>query len=218
MSIAKKILGGTFVGVLLSCLFHIALAGSLYYGLVFQKSAPIIAELDLSMTPLVPTVPNLGGGFSKPSTAWVIQKNKTSSSQQTMSVPETKEEVVKQENASIPCPTCLQTGNGTGKGEGEYVPAALVQRKPRWIKNFITTRDYPSIAREEGKDGRVILSLLIDEKGHVRDASLLEGSYEILNEVALHKARHAIFTPAYNSNNTPVPCKVTLPIRFELRD
>jgi Gram-negative bacterial TonB protein C-terminal len=39
----------------------------------------------------------------------------------------------------------------------------------------------------------------------------------VLNEVALRKIKDAVFTPAYNHEQKPVSCKVTLPIRFELR-
>ena len=51
----------------------------------------------------------------------------------------------------------------------------------------------------------------------VRDARLLEGSYDVFNEVALRKVYDAVFSPAYNENNDAVSCKVTLPIRFELK-
>lgn len=107
-------------------------------------------------------------------------------------------------------------GGGTGEGDGEYVPVEQTSRKPRWIKNFITSYDYPVLARQEGKDGRVVLTVLLDREGRVRDARLLEGSYDVLNEVALRKVKQAIFTPAYNDEGAPVSCKVTLPIRFEL--
>ncbi len=208
-----------------SSMVHAALAATLYYGLVLRNPAPIVAELDLSMAPLVPVASNIGGGYgSKPAETWTLPKNDKAPALQAVAAVETKEEVAKQENAVAPCPEpCPQlnmgTGmlGGTGDSDGAFIPISQAARKPRWIKNFITTQDYPAVARKEGKDGRVVLSVLIDSDGRVRDARLLQGSYEVLNEVAIRKVREAVFTPAYNADNKAVSCKVTLPIQFELR-
>ena len=221
---AKRILSGASAGMFVSGIVHAALAGSLYYGLVLHSPAPIVAELDLSMAPLVPMAPNPGGGYgAKPAETWTLPKKDKAPAPQPAPAMETKEEVVKQENAVASClEPCPQTatgtgGGGSGKGEGQYIPASQASRKPKWIKNFITPEDYPAVARQEGKDGRVVLSILLDSDGKVRDVRLLQGSYEALNEVALRKVKGAVFTPAYNEDNKTVSCKMTLPIRFELR-
>ncbi len=229
MTYAKKIFGGAFSGLMISTLVHFALAGGLYYGMVLRGPAPIVAELDLSMAPLVPVQPNAGGGYgAKSADTWTLPKKKEVMAPVPAPEPvaETKEEVEKQENA-VPCPEpCNENaaginnggwGGGTGEGEGRYIPVEQAARKPRWVRNFITSRDYPQIARQQGKDGRVVLTILLDTEGRVRDARLLQGSYEILNEVALRKVKEAVFSPAYNEQNQAVSCKVTLPIRFELR-
>ncbi len=226
MSIVKKIFGGALSGMMISILAHLAVAGSLYYGLVLLEPAPIVAELDLSMATLAPVVPNAGGGRgAKPEETWTLPKKQMAPVPAAEPIPETKEEVVKEENTA-PCPEpCNEAqagpgngwGGGTGEGEGQYIPAEQASKKPRWVKNFITSRDYPLVARQQGKDGRVILTVLIDSEGKVRDARLLQGSYEVLNEVALRKVKAAVFSPAYNDQNIAVSCKVTLPIRFELR-
>lgn len=101
--------------------------------------------------------------------------------------------------------------------DSRYLSAAQLERHPRWIKNFITDKDYPRLAEREGKDGRVVLSVFIDETGLVKDVRLMQGSYEVLNEVALRKVKEAVFTPAYNDEGRPVPSKVALPIKFELQ-
>lgn len=100
---------------------------------------------------------------------------------------------------------------------GRYLLASQVARPPRWIGNLIRSSDYPRMARREGKDGRVILAALIDEAGRVEEVRLLEGSYDVLNEVALRKVRAARFTPAYDRDGRPVACKIILPIRFQLQ-
>ncbi len=214
--------------MMISTLVHAAVAGSLYYGLVVHRPAPIVADLDLSMMTLAPVQPNAGGGHgAKASETWTVPKKEVKAPAPVeQMVPETKEEVEKQESV-VPCPEpCNENGagantggwgGGTGEGEGQYIPAEQASKKPRWIRNFITSRDYPAVARQQGRDGRVVLTVLLDSEGRVRDARLLQGSYEILNEVALRKVKEAVFSPAYNENNQAVSCKVTLPIRFELR-
>ncbi|MCG3205826.1 MAG: hypothetical protein KCHDKBKB_02549 [Elusimicrobia bacterium] len=214
-----------FAGVTISTFVHAGTGGGLYYWFMKRQPPPIVAELDLSMSPLTNAVPNPGGGIGKKSEVWIAPKKNKKAPLPTPAAPEkieTKEEVVQEETNPCAGENCSETGagsggGGTGEGQGQYIPAEAAARKPRWIKNFITSRDYPLIARREGKDGRVVLVVLIDNEGRVRDARLMQGSYEALNEVALRKVREAVFTPAYDEKGRAVSCKVTLPIRFELK-
>ncbi len=218
-----KLVTGVSAGVWISGLLHAGLAVTLYYGVCLCKSAPIVAELDLSMMPLTDKSANAGGGYrAAPQAVWTApQKGPAPAPQAPV---ETKEEVVRAETETSPCAQpCAASatgpgfGGGSGLGDGEFVPVSQTFKKPSWIKNFITANDYPLLARQQGKDGRVVLTILINAQGKVIDARLLQGSYEALNEVALRKIKEAQFSPAYNDQNFPVSCKVTLPIRFELR-
>jgi len=108
-------------------------------------------------------------------------------------------------------------GTCTESATGDFIAASDAARKPRWVGNFITHADYPAIARSEGKDGRVLLSVIINDDGSVRSVELIAGSYSALNEVALAKVKNALFSPAYDADGNAVACKVRLPIRFELK-
>lgn len=55
---------------------------------------------------------------------------------------------------------------------------------------------YPPEARKRGIQGAVIMNLLIDESGKVREVSLVEGPYAELNAAAMTAARGFQFTPA----------------------
>ncbi len=223
---APAFAGVTMVWGSLSAAVHMGIGGGAYYYFVKRQAAPIVAELDLSMMSMAPVMPpNKGSGYgAKPAATWTLpQSGKKAPAPVAPAVVEAKEEVTNQENV-VACPEpCPQNGvgngwgGGTGEGEGQYIPAEAASRKPRWIKNFITTHDYPALARQQGQDGRVVLTVLIDADGRVRDARLLQGSYDILNDVALRKVKEAVFSPAYNDQNKPVSCIVTLPIRFQLR-
>jgi len=228
----------TLLGMILSSLFHAALVIMIHYGLVLHKpDIPIVAELDLSMSTMVPIAPVAVKPETKPIPPKVRRSAPpkqvvlvpASQSTPVQEAPETIEEVMKEENREAqPCLDCPEnpteaeddsddTSDDAMENEAQYIPVEQAFKKPRWIKNFITSRDYPYVARQQGKDGRVVLVILIDAEGRVRDARLLQGGYDVFNEVALRKVREAIFTPAYDVNNRPVPSRVTLPIRFELR-
>jgi protein TonB len=213
----RRLLGGFAACLGLSAVVHAATGGGLFYWFVRRQPPPIVAELDLSMSPL--SVPNAGGGYARPSQAWTVPKKGKAPPPPPVSAPappapEPQSSVAAKPGAPV---GDGDGGGGSGAGQGAYVPASQTARKPRWIANFITSRDYPGVARQQGKDGRVVVALLIDAEGHVRDARLLQGSYEVLNEVALRKIKDAVFTPAYDASDRPVACKVTLPIRFELK-
>jgi len=205
-----RLLPGSAVGQ--SVLAHGAAAALLLGWVHLGKSLPpVVAELDLSMMPM--TAPNRGGGYAKPAPKWTLPKaGKAPAPAPAPAAPEP--EAAASAPAGAPAGT---GGGGDATGRGDYVPASQTARKPRWLSNFITSRDYPSVARQQGKDGRVLLYIVIDAEGRVRDAKLLEGSYPVFNEVALRKIQEAVFSPAYDASGKPVACRATIPIRFELR-
>lgn len=213
---------GLLAGSAWSALAHILAGAGLYGWLMAGEASPIVAELDLSMAPPVAAAPAPGGGRTAlGEREWAMRDS--INHVEVRPVPETKEEVLRAEDGSA-CAGACPEGKGEGAAEGEagqglggFIPAEQASRGPRWIRNFITSSDYPAVARREGRDGRVILSVWIGRDGRVVDTQLIEGSYDVLNEVAIRKARQAVFRPAYDQDGKPVPCKITLPIRFELR-
>jgi protein TonB len=231
VSVGKWIGGSVTVGVLLSTLVHAGAGGGLYYALVVDKPEPIEVEIDLSMVPLLPPDPAPPADAPPPPPpppppAWTLPKP-----EELPPPPVVEEEKPESEPPSAPvaavappapevpppAPVEPVAAVSAADVENRYLPAAQLARQPRWIKNFITARDYPRVAEREGQDGRVTLTVFIDEVGQVQDVRLAQGSYEILNEVALRKTREAVFSPAYNAEGRPVACKVTLPIKFELQ-
>jgi protein TonB len=309
MKIFRQISEEVTTGIFLSALIHVGLGGGLYYGLKIEPPPPIVAELDLSMTSLLPAAPPppppaaaFGPGSvpetgtkpvstgtaprKKEASAFHSVKEKSAKAETPISpvisgassklpevfeLPSQQADAASDDTASfgetsvaavesgdllearqdrqagilegvaegVPggdgVPEGLLGGQpggvpggerggipggppgGMAGGLGRYLPASQVAQPPRWIGNLIGPNDYPRLARREGKDGRVLLSVLIDETGRVRDVQLLQGSDEILNEVALRKVREGVFTPAQSREGRPVPCKVILPIRFQLQ-
>jgi protein TonB len=190
-------------GTAFSVVVHIGIVSILYiwaFGHLKQNTLPaIVTELDMST--VIPAA-----SVAKPSKSapvWVVSKKKI----QPAPAPEPEKTPVEPENDAPPAV----------EGAGVWVPSAQTARKPRWIGNFITPSDYPAVARQEGNDGRVILKIHIDATGHVKEVIFLQGACEVLNQVAIRKVKEAIFSPAYNAQNEPVPCEVILPLRFQLK-
>ena len=77
---------------------------------------------------------------------------------------------------------------------------------------------YPDKGVELGVDGKVVLLLLIDEAGVVKEVSVVEADPEgIFEESALAAFRNALFAPA-QKNGRAVKSRVLIRVTYELND
>jgi protein TonB len=74
---------------------------------------------------------------------------------------------------------------------------------------------YPEIARRRGREGRVVLRLVIGAGGELKDAAVVEGGGHGFEEAALKAARASVYAPALRGGR-PVECAAMLPVRFSL--
>jgi protein TonB len=74
---------------------------------------------------------------------------------------------------------------------------------------------YPPEARQRGIQGSVVMDILIDAEGHVRDAGLLQGPDESLNQAAIKAVRGFVFKPA-RVDDKPVAVRIRYAYRFVL--
>ena len=100
------------------------------------------------------------------------------------------------DNDSLPTPT------------EEY----LISQMPRVLSEVKPI--YPQIAKDNKKEGAVVLNVLIDEKGVVRQVEVIEGDAIFKNE-ALEAMRKFKFSPALVSGKT-VAIKIRYVINFKL--
>jgi protein TonB len=94
----------------------------------------------------------------------------------------------------------------------EFVP---VEEQPELVMK--KAPEYPTLAREAGIEGTVVLRLLVGKDGKVRDVIVGQGVSEVLDEAAIAAAREYVFKPAIQNKN-PVAVWVAIPFRFSLRD
>ncbi len=88
----------------------------------------------------------------------------------------------------------------------------LVSQMPRVLNEVRPT--YPAEARAKGLEGAVAMSILIDDKGAVREVEVLSGP-EIFRAVALAAMQQFRFQPAL-AQGAPVAVRIAYTIRFTL--
>ncbi len=86
----------------------------------------------------------------------------------------------------------------------ERLPVLVSMREPA----------YPSLARDAGVQGEVVIRALVAEDGRVRKAVVARGP-AVLGEAASAAVRAALFRPGLQ-NDRPVKCWVLVPVRFSL--
>jgi protein TonB len=75
--------------------------------------------------------------------------------------------------------------------------------------------EYPRLARRLGKEGKVVLRLLIDEHGRLVNVEIVEKAGYGFDEAAIEAVKASSFQPA-KLNGISVACKALLPVRFRL--
>ncbi|MBI5806423.1 energy transducer TonB [candidate division TA06 bacterium] len=99
-------------------------------------------------------------------------------------------------------------------GKGEF---KAMEKTPEIVKKVAPV--YPSMAKQRGSSGKVILYLLIGTDGHVRQADIAKSSgFDDLDEAAVAAAKQFIFTPAVAPGGKTVPVWVMYPVTFSLND
>jgi protein TonB len=114
----------------------------------------------------------------------------------------------------------IGTGNGYGSGasieNGNGAPLETsfgAMNAPSFIHRAIPV--YPPLARRQGKEGRVVLTLLIDQTGRLQKIDVTEGAGFGLTEAAIEAVRNSTFAPA-RVNGKKTASRAVLPIRFKL--
>jgi protein TonB len=100
-----------------------------------------------------------------------------------------------------------------------FVPdESMVEVRPELDRGGLARameRYYPSVLRDSRVAGRVVIEMIVDTDGRVRDGSVrvVETSHPAFGEAAMRAAERFRFRPARMAG-TPVPVRVTLPIQW----
>ena len=89
-------------------------------------------------------------------------------------------------------------------------------QKARVMRPFDVNRAYPKIAENKGIEGKVVLSLSINEKGYVTSADVIEAYPSgIFDNAATTVAKKMLYYPATN-NCTPMPSTSKLTVMYKM--
>ncbi|SFL30079.1 protein TonB [Desulfomicrobium norvegicum] len=111
----------------------------------------------------------------------------------------------------------ISDGLGGGHGEGHRWPMEASfgdADGPRFIQRVMPK--YPELARRRGREGLVVLRLVIGPGGDLRDAQVVEGGGHGFDEAALAAVRASVYAPATRGGRG-MECAALLPIRFALK-
>jgi protein TonB len=101
------------------------------------------------------------------------------------------------------------SGVGDGTGASRFVQASYA---------YSPKPEYPDKARKEGKEGRVVLRVLVDEDGKSKSVEVNDSSgSETLDRAAAEAIKRWLFSPAHYGNKS-VESWVKIPIDFRLTD
>lgn len=106
------------------------------------------------------------------------------------------------------------SGSGNGNGEGFATGQTATLTQPRYRET--PQPRYPESARREGKEGRVLLRVLVDEEGRTKAVEINSSSgHAHLDQAATEALKKWRFVPA-QSGGKPVETWVKVPIDFQL--
>ena len=103
---------------------------------------------------------------------------------------------------------------GTGAAGGPVGASFGDGDGPRFVQRIVPR--YPELARRRGREGVVLLRLVIGSGGELRDARVVEGGGHGFDEAALAAVRASVYAPAMRGGQG-VECAALLPIRFALK-
>ncbi len=102
--------------------------------------------------------------------------------------------------------------------EEEFIPYRLIEKKPVLIegKEYLQSIKYPEIIKRTGIEGKVVVEFIVDKKGNVESAKVIESVNEQLDEICLNAVNKLKFSPGLQRDK-PVKVKMHIPITFSLK-
>ncbi len=108
-----------------------------------------------------------------------------------------------------------QTGAGVGSGNGGPYDTNFGQGDaPRFVQ--YVQPNYPLAARQQGKEGTVVLRLTIDERGNLVQVEVVASPSDGFAQSAIEAVKRSTFAPAQRGGKA-VASRAVLPVRFALR-
>ncbi|MDA8123665.1 MAG: TonB family protein [Deltaproteobacteria bacterium] len=111
----------------------------------------------------------------------------------------------------------MGVGAGAGQNIGQGVVATSFGKPeaPRFLYRELP--EYPLLARRRKLEGKVLLSVSLNDQGRLMGVEVVEASNQMFIGPSIEAVRRSRFAPA-TRNGVPVAAKALLPIRFTLHE
>lgn len=127
-------------------------------------------------------------------------------------------------NADVPAvPAGLGSGAGTGGNGNEIIEASGVDVYPEfpggmegWSKYIQKNLRYPSMAQDEGIQGKVFLSFVVEKDGTITDVKVVRGIGYGCDDEAIRVIKKSPRWKAGMQNNLPVRVRYNMPISYTI--
>ncbi len=119
-------------------------------------------------------------------------------------------------SSSSEAPTSEESAPSSTAENGEVY--MVVEEQPDLVGGMKALQEavhYPTLAKEAGIEGRVIVQFVVDEEGNVTNPTITRGVHESLNEAAIEAVKAQTFKPG-KQRGEPVKVQMSLPVTFRL--
>lgn len=201
------------------------------YGSLNVNTRPVGATVSVDGTALTGTTPNIYADILIGEHTLTVAKPGYAEAEQRITVEEGKVLPVSitltEKEKVAPAPSARTADSQSLSGQGgkkESEPFTVVEVMPVFpggqtaLAQYIASHlKYPTVAQENGIQGRVFVSFVVGEDGYVEDVQVIKGVEPMLDKEALRVIQSLPRWTPGNQQGKPVRVKYTVPVTFALQ-
>ena len=201
------------------------------YGSLNVNTRPVGATVSVDGTALTGTTPNIYADILIGEHTLTVAKPGYAEAEQRITVEEGKVLPVSitltEKEKVAPAPSARSSDSQSLSGQGgkkESKPFTVVEVMPVFpggqtaLAQYIASHlKYPTVAQENGIQGRVFVSFVVGEDGYVEDVQVIKGVEPMLDKEALRVIQSLPRWTPGNQQGKPVRVKYTVPVTFALQ-
>lgn len=201
------------------------------YGSLNVNTRPVGATVSVDGTALMGTTPNIYADILIGEHTLTVAKPGYAEAEQRITVEEGKVLPVSitltEKEKVAPAPSARTADSQSLSGQGgkkESEPFTVVEVMPVFpggqmalVQYIASHLKYPTVAQENGIQGRVFVSFVVGEDGYVEDVQVIKGVEPMLDKEAVRVIQSLPRWTPGNQQGKPVRVKYTVPVTFALQ-
>ena len=201
------------------------------YGSLNVNTRPVGATVSVDDTALTGTTPNIYADILIGEHTLTVAKSGYAEAEQRITVEEGKVLPVSitltEKEKVAPAPSARTADSQSLSGQGgkkESKPFTVVEVMPVFpggqtalVQYIASHLKYPTVAQENGIQGRVLVSFVVGEDGYVEDVQVIKGVEPMLDKEAVRVIQSLPRWTPGNQQGKPLRVKYTVPVTFALQ-